>query len=220
MLDMILKYSLKNKVHFLSFYACTNEKNMLKIGMAITPNKRKSTMPNATLENVISVLNETPNGANIILEWERPVKTKKAHSDLNIRKHVRMVGRKGINYENIQSVKAKRDEGIEAKPTWFYHDENCKGIIRNKRTDEPYVQLFVGTSDKVHPHVSFTMDGEETNMDEIESFILASEKRSEKGETFTCKIANMIRIHQEIGMDDIGVEPQTSEAETEQTADA
>ena len=177
-------------------------------------------MPNAILEQVVSVLNETPSGANIILEWERPVKTKKAHSDLNIRKHVRMVGRKGINYENMASVKAKREEGIEAKPSWFYHDENCKGLIRHKKTDAPYVQLFVGTSDKVHPLVSFTMDGEETTMEEIEPFILASEKKTEKGETFTCKIENMIRIHREIGMEDISVEAQTSDAVTEQTEEA
>lgn len=211
----------KNKSKINALFHCNVQRKAYNCIMAIiNPNKGKSM---TTLENVVSVLNATPNGANVILEWERPVKTLKTHSDLNIRKHVRMVGRKGIEYNNMKAVQEKRENGelpSEPKPTWFYHDENVKGLIRNKRTDEPYVQLFVGTSNKTRPSVSFTMDGEETTMEEIESFILASEKQSEKGETFTCKIENMIRIHRELE-NDFNVNQETSEnEENEETENA
>jgi hypothetical protein len=153
------------------------------------------------LDSVIAVLTSAPKGANVILEWSRPVKTKKAYSAMNIVKHVRMVGRVGIEYDNMKAVQEKRASGelpAENAGSWFYHDDTCPGLIRHKRTDAPYVQLFVGTSAKVKPNVSFTVDGIPATMEDIESFILASEKRSEKGETFICKVENMTRIHQEI----------------------
>ena len=191
--------------------------------MAITPNQRNSIMPNAILEQVVSVLNETPNGANIILEWERPVETLKAHSDLNIRKHVRMVGRKGIDYDNMKAVIEKRENGelpSTNQGNWFVHDPDVKGLVRHKSKGTPYVQLFVGTSTKTHPESYFLLDGQKVELEEIAPFIKANEKKTEKGETFICKIENMIRIHREIGMEDISVEAQTSDAVTEQTEEA
>jgi hypothetical protein len=158
-------------------------------------------MPTPSLEQVKDALNNAPNGANIILEWERDVKTLKAHSDLNIRKHVIAVGRKGMSYENLKAVKEKRENGelpSEPKPTWFYHDDSCKGIIRHKRTEAPYVQLFGGTDTRHIPKVKFTLNGEETTLEAISPYILSSEKRSEKGDTFCCKVADMITIKTEV----------------------
>jgi hypothetical protein len=105
----------------------------------INPLTKGLTMP--TLAQVTEALNSANNGTNITLEWERDVKTKKAYSHMNIRKHVVAVGRKGINYNNQKAVIEKRENGelpSEPKPTWYYHDENTKGIVRHKRTDAPY----------------------------------------------------------------------------------
>ena len=182
----------------------------------LTPNLKENIMP--TLETVRTALDNAPKGANITLEWERDVETLKAHSDLNIRKHVVMVGRVEINYENLKAVKEKRANGElppEPKSPWFYHDENTKGIIYNKRTDAPYVQLFNGTDSRHVPKVKFTLDGKEISKEEISTFITAKERKSEKGDVFCCKLENMIAIKSALDTD-IDIAPQTTEVEAEQ----
>lgn len=163
-----------------------------------------------SIATIANVLTTAPKGANVILEWERPVETLKKYSDFNIVKKVRMVGRVGIDYENIQSVKDGRKNGeLPSEPvgSWFDHDENVKGLIYHKTTRKPYVQLFTGTSKTVKPSATFFIDGVEMEKSAIEQFITAKEKREGHGVTFICKVENMTRIHTE-------VEAETEEAET------
>ena len=62
------------------------------------------------LGTVQSIVGLTPKGANIVLEWSRAVKTRKGVAD-TIRKNVRMVGRIGIEYDNVKTVQDKRESG-------------------------------------------------------------------------------------------------------------
>lgn len=173
------------------------------------------------VETIKEVLKNTPKGANIILEWERPVKVKKSYDGAPITKKVRMVGRTGIDYENIQAVKDKRESGelpSEGTGSWFHHDEEVKGIVYHNKTEAAYVQLFTGTSKKVKPSAEFLVNGEVVQKDEIAPFLLASELKTEKGETFICKVENMKKIHHEIPDEEISANVDISEIAEKETA--
>lgn len=146
---------------------------------------------------VVAAIEATPKGANIIVEWVRPCKVKKAVTDM-ITKSVRMVGRMGIDYDNIASVQTKRENGELPSEnnglpwgTW----DIFPFMIEHK--GNYYLRLYNGTSDKVHPEVHFFKNGQEVNKDEIAPVLLASEKEEKTGDCFCCKVENMTRIHNE-----------------------
>jgi len=171
---------------------------------------------------VVAAIEATPKGANIIVEWVREAKTFKGVSE-KITKSVRMVGRMGIDYDNMASVQAKRESGeLPAENQglkWGFwvtfpyligfnkgmKKENPDGS-RNEEyykvlpTTAYYLRLYNGTSDKVKPDVHFFVNSVEVDKTELfkrEKYLLASEKESEHGDCFTCKVEDMTRIHSE-----------------------
>lgn len=146
---------------------------------------------------VKQAIETTPKGANIVLEWVRPCKTRKGVNDA-ITKSVRMVGRMGIDYNNIGAVQDKRENGeLPSTPqplpwgVWsiFPYLIEHKGAF--------YVRLYNGTSDKVHAEAHFFRNGVEVSKAEIAPLLLAAELEEKKGDCFTCKVENITRINQE-----------------------
>lgn len=149
------------------------------------------------MEQVKSAIDATPKGANVILEWVRPLKVKKSCQD-NLTKSVRMVGRMGIEYDNQAAVQDKRESGeLPAENGGLPWGEwiEYPWLIGHK--GQTYVRLYKGTSEKVKPEVHFFKNGVEVALSEIENDILASEKSEKSGDCFTCKTENVTRIHSE-----------------------
>lgn len=149
------------------------------------------------LNQVQTAVENAPKGANIIVEWVRPCKVKKGCAD-SITKSVRMVGRIGIDYDNLKAVEAKRESGeLPAENQglpwgkWYAFPY----LIEHKGTY--YLRLYNGTSDKVHADAHFFRNGVEVTKESLDNDLLAAEKSSEHGDTFTCKVENMTRIHTE-----------------------
>jgi len=153
------------------------------------------------LGTVQKVVENTPKGANIICEWVRQAKVLKgcAHA---IDKHVRMVGRCGIDYDKQAAVIAKRENGDlpeQSQPIWHGAGEWAifPFLIRHKKTGQLYLRLYNGTSAKVPVVVEWLMDGDVVSYETVEPFLLASEKNDDKGDCFCCKIEDLIRIGNE-----------------------
>ena len=105
------------------------------------------------IEQVKTAIGEIPKGANIVVKWERKVRTRKKVTD-TITKSVRMVCRIGIKYDNLKSVRKKRDNGTlpaERKRLSGGRFEIYPYLIKHK--GERYLRLYKGTSDKVFPAV-------------------------------------------------------------------
>lgn len=163
-------------------------------------------------DQVRAAIEAVPAGANIIVEWVRPVKVKKSCQD-KITKSVKAVGRMKIDYDNLKSVQAKRESGElpaeNAGLPWGFWVSPCViGMNKGLKKEDPlystvlpstefYLRLYNGTSDKVRPEVHFFRNGVEVSKESIDGDILASEKDSEHGDCFTCKFENMTRIHSE-----------------------
>lgn len=165
------------------------------------------------MKQVKTAIENTPKGANIIVEWLRPVKTRAAFKTTHIEKSVRMVGRMGIDYNNIKAVQEKRENGdLPSTPqplSWgFWVSDGILGHNKGLKKENPfyseilpttkyYVRLYNGTSANVRPEVHFFLDGNEVALEEIQHMLLASEIGKEKGDCFCCKFENMTRIHGE-----------------------
>jgi hypothetical protein len=148
---------------------------------------------------IMAILDETPKGANIIIEWERDAKTKKNSPE--IRKAVRMIGRVGIEYDNIGKVQEKRETGELPKenaglPDW-QEWEVYPYLLRHKTKGTNYVRLYKGTSEKVMPKVTWLLNGEPVAKEDISDYLYASELKTSEGDCFQCKIEDITKLNLE-----------------------
>ncbi len=168
------------------------------------PNKRQkeTKMELSTFKAAIAKIHK---GANIVMVWNRPVKTRKGVSD-TITKNVRMIGRMGIEYDNINDVQEKRESGeLPAENAglpwgkWAIYPFLIEHTKKGETTPEYYARMYFGTSDKVKPQTNFVMNGKVVTMEEIAPLVLASEI-SEKTESdcFTVKVSNLIQVGSEV----------------------
>ena len=149
------------------------------------------------LDIVKATVQSATKGANIILEWTRPCKTRKA-CEVVISKEVRMVGRVGINYDNQASVQGKRESGeLPVEPKGLPWGEWAIYPYLIVHRGKYYVRLYNGTSATVKPSVQYKRNGLPVNLDEIKGDLLASELSEKKGDCFTCKVENMTTINWE-----------------------
>lgn len=149
------------------------------------------------LQQVRQAIKATPKGCNIVCEWTRPCKTRKG-TTATITKAVRMVGRMGIEYDNINDVQEKREGGdlpaVNAGLPWGQWSE-YPWLIEHK--GKSYLRLYNGTSSLTTPKVSFFIDGKETDKETVAPFLLASELTEKDGDCFCCDIVNLTRINTE-----------------------
>jgi hypothetical protein len=174
------------------------------------------------IEQVKQAIEETPKGCNIIVEWTRPCKTLKAVTD-EITKAVRMVGRMGIEYDNMKSVKVGRaigelPETNQGLPAW-QEFEIYPYLLRHKNKGTQYLRLYKGTSHLTKHKTTWYKNGVEVSFEDIENLILASEKSSKKGDCFQVTVNHITRLHREDARMNIAeqarieVEPEAEEIE-------
>jgi len=152
------------------------------------------------LSQVSKVMETAPKGANVILEWVRECKVRKGSPQ--VKKAVRMVGRLGLNYDNLAKVVEKRANGdlpqeSAGLPEW---SEWVKYpfLIRHKGTGQMYLRLYKGTSDKVKPKRQYILNGKETDPEAVDAYLLASEKKDhEDTDTFMVKVEDLTRVYSE-----------------------
>ena len=149
------------------------------------------------LIQVRQAIKETPKGANIVCEWTRPCKTRKGTPAI-ITKAVRMVGRMGVEYDNLGAVQEKRDNGelpaVNAGLPWGQWSE-YPWLIEHK--GKHYLRLYNGTSKLTTVKATFYMDGIEAEKDRVAPFLLASELTEKDGDCFCCEVGNLTRINHE-----------------------
>ena len=149
------------------------------------------------LEQVKIAIESTPKGANIIIGWTRNAKTRKGTEDV-ITKSTRMVGRIGIEYDNISTVQDKRENGelpTENQGLAWGTFEIYPYLIAHK--NKKYVRLYKGTSDKVRPQVVWHRNGIEVRKEEIAPCLLKSELTSSKGDCFVVNVNDVTKLHRE-----------------------
>lgn len=161
-------------------------------------------------DKVVEVMGGIPKGCNIVVEWERNGKIRKGVTD-NITKAVRMVGRIGIEYDNIKAVQTKRENGelpAENQGLSWGHFEIYPYLIEHK--GEHYLRLYKGTSPIVFPKVAWKKNNVEVNKDDIAPLLLKSEFDEKESDCFCVNVKNITRLHRDIEIE--------TEAEVESTS--
>jgi hypothetical protein len=158
-------------------------------------NTKERIMQLSVVDGIVSAATK---GANIHIAWHRACKVKKNVTD-TITKAVKTVGRVGIDYNNQKAVQEKRESGelpTDPQPIWHGKGEWAKWpyLIRHKDTGQHYVRLYAPTG-SAKPEVQFYRNGVAVSKESIENDVLASEKKSEHGDCFCCKVEDMTDIH-------------------------
>lgn len=180
------------------------------------------------LANVKSAVAATPAGANIVLEWNRSITTRKTSNSV-ITKQTRMVGRIGLSYDNIAAVQEKRYYGdlpIEnAGLPWgeWADDQPSKypSIVVNKGTY--YLRIYNGTSASSPIETQWTMDGEECSYEDVLPHLLAKDKRkpdSTRPDTMTIKVKDILRINKAATTPEVAQEKTEAEQVEEVLAES
>ena len=168
----------------------------------------------ASVNTLVDEAMTTRKGVNVRLSWKRNCKVKKTCQDL-IEKATVAVGRLGIDYNNQASVIEKRENGElpeEAQPIW-----GGKGawvifpyLFRHTVTNKLYMRLYNGTSKTAKPTVQFYRNGDPVSKSELETVLLASEKKtSDPTDCFCVKLDDITMIGK-IGEEAIEKELQTA----------
>lgn len=152
--------------------------------------------------NVNAIIEGAPKGANIVCEWDREANVKAAGRNLNIRKQVRMVGRVGMEYDNLISVQRKRESGelpkenagLQSWAEWLVYPF----LLGHKVKGTQYLRLYKGTSKTVKPSVAWTMNGDAVDKAEIAAYLSASELSKSDGDCFMVKVADLKRVWIEV----------------------
>ena len=160
---------------------------------------------------VMQAISETPKGANIIVSWERPAKTKKSFQGI-VNKQVRMVGRIGVQYDNLKAVKEKRESGeLPAENQGLAWGQFLVYPYLIGHKGKEYLRLYHGTSKIPYNTAKFFVDGTEVEKSAIEDILLASEKIPCQGDCFVVQLDYITQIHSELAFE---VNKETEQAET------
>ena len=144
--------------------------------------------------NVLNLL--TKSGQFVSIHTKRPVKTKKAFSNIQLEKEASFVVRIGVNYDNIKTVQEKRASG-ELPPENAGLKPNFRWVkfpvlMQNEKNGEFYVRCTKGANTK--PKSKFLLNGIEVDKNSIAEYCLAQELKSNEAEVFDIKVSNIIEI--------------------------
>lgn len=122
--------------------------------------------------------------------WQRSCKVKK-NIPFSIEKRVCAVVRAGINYDNLNNVQEKRENGeLPAENAglpwgkWFVFPY----IIEHK--GEKYLRFYPFPNGEVKR--VFLLDGAEVPFETVENFLLASEKQERDGDCFNVRESSVV----------------------------
>jgi len=170
----------------------------------ITPAKTKGT-GKMQLDQVRTAIETTPAGANVILEWTRPVDVKKPFKALQgkILKDVRMVGRIGINYDKLHDVQDKRESGelpsenagLMGSQEWA----EFPWLIFNPKAGHYCIRLYPSSMpSQFRTAKQFRIGESVVAFDDIKEMLYAKEWPNDRPlDCFQVKIADINRIHRE-----------------------
>jgi hypothetical protein len=152
-----------------------------------------------TLEQLRAVISAVPKGANIVVEWERPVKLRKAYATMPMTKHSKMLCRIGVDYDHKQPTKDGRADGsLPAENaglngmTWV----DFPTILQSNKTGKYYLRLEAGTFGNVKTETEFRLDGQPVEKADWAHTMLASESTpSKRFGTFNIGAETILRIH-------------------------
>jgi len=166
-----------------------------------------------TNDQIKTAIAACPKGANIIVEWERPVKLRAAYKGMPLTKHSKMLCRVGVAYDNKAATQVGRASGdlpAENAGLRGFEWESYPTLLRAVKTGLLYIRLEAGTFKNVKTETKFLLDGQEVAKADYAHAMLASEtKSSEFKGTFNCKVESILRIHE------YNDETETNEAEGE-----
>jgi len=166
------------------------------------------------LEIVKATITAATKGANIHLEWHRNCKTKKSCTD-TISKSVQAVGRVGIDYDKQKAVVAKRAEGeLPSENNGLPWGQWAIFPYLIEHKGRYYVRLYHGTGNAI-PKRQFYRNGNPVAFEDVESVLMASEKKSKTGDCFCCKVEDMTAIRWEPTPPTVNRQPVKEATETE-----
>lgn len=140
-------------------------------------------------------------GQHVKVSWQRSCKVKKSAGQHTVHKRTVAFVRAGITYGNLASVRNEIEAGtrdeVQSLP-WGTWREGFKNFIIDHKGTE-YIRLYPPSFENLkQPEVTWLLDGRAVSYEEVEPYLLASEKRKDKDEEgpacFTVKADDIVTI--------------------------
>lgn len=137
-------------------------------------------------------------GTNVQAIWQRPAKTLKTFAG-SIQKRTKTYVRSGISYSNLSDVKeaiAAGERGeVQSLPWGQWRTGFERYIIEHKGVE--YVRLYPASFENLRANVEWLLNGQVVEYQDVEPYLLASEKLKrdeEKPLCFTLKAQDILTI--------------------------
>jgi len=142
-------------------------------------------------------------GSNIVVQWSRPAKTRKAFNNLPVIKDVQMVARIGINYDNQNNVQEKRasgelpveNQGLQGEQYYVAFPY----LICNPKNEKLFLRMYPATLKNMKAKTQFRIGNIPVKKEDISHMLLASETTSSshtENMAFQVNIVNIKQIHE------------------------
>jgi hypothetical protein len=153
-----------------------------------------------TNDQIKAAIGACPKGANVIVEWERPVSLRAAYDGMPLTKRTKMLCRLGVAYDHKETTKEGRANGdlpAENAGLKGFEWQEYPILLRAVKTGLLYIRLEMGTFKNVKTVTKFLLDGQEVAKDDYIHAMLSSETAPRKfSGTFNCKVESITRIHE------------------------
>jgi len=181
----------------------------------IAPTNGKPQGQAMTIEDIKAAIKATPKGANIIVEWTRPVKLRKAYKGMPLTVSKSMLCRLGVQYDNTAATKQGRDDGsLPATNAGLKGVEWIQFPILLKAVKSQKIQLRLqaGTFNSFKTENVYKLDNQTVEKADWEHTMLASETKKRAAPTaFNIGIEAITRIHTHSIPEEIEVEAAAPE---------
>lgn len=147
-------------------------------------------------EYIVTKLLQLRPGSFHRIRYQRPLKFRKAFEEANFGfKETEGIYRLGINYENLASVKEKREadgsenEGMSPALEWLVWPR----LIKNTKSDKIYARIY--TVKGQIAQTSYTLNGQPVEKESLRELCLASEFAAHKDTPcFLLDVENILSI--------------------------
>jgi hypothetical protein len=140
------------------------------------------------------VLDTTPKGANVSLEWERKVTTLAAFKNVDLRKRVTMSGRIGVEYDNMQKTIEGRENGtLPAVNAGMKGKDWIIYPFLSMGKNGPLVRFTPNTNSNARAKSVYFLNGKEIDKSHIENMLPASSFNPPA--VFDVKLEDILKIH-------------------------
>ena len=155
-----------------------------------------------TKTEILQAIAAAPKGANIMVDWERPLKMRKAYKNMPMTKFTSMLCRIAVDYDNTKpTIEGRANGSLPAVNAGLngMQWETFPTLLKSIKSGKLHIRLQTGTFKNVETKKEYRLNGQKIEKEDYAHAMCKEPKSNGKFGPFNVPIENIIRIHKYVG---------------------